>query len=151
MSMEHCRVAYGGLLRTIVQMYGNTPEAKVRLFDELTGVNPSTRLIKEGVLMPSVKKKNQTSTKAKRGHRWMPFLCVMRVIAALSGYRGLAHDACLMSRGGRQIGALLAKPRPPIALRGSQANGHPVSRSGATLFAALLMHPAGITRAMLNG
>lgn len=54
MSMEHCRVAYGGLLRTIVQMYGNTPEAKVRLFDELTGVNPSTRLIKEGVLMLSV-------------------------------------------------------------------------------------------------
>lgn len=54
MSMEHCRIAYGGLLRTIVQMYGGTPEAKVRLFDELTGVSPSTRLIKEGVLMLSV-------------------------------------------------------------------------------------------------
>lgn len=54
MSMEHCRIAYGGLLRTLVQMYGDAPEIKARLFDELMGPNPSERLIKEGVLTVSV-------------------------------------------------------------------------------------------------
>lgn len=54
MSMEHCRIAYGGLLRTLVQMYGDAPETKARLFDELMGPNPSERLIKEGALTVSV-------------------------------------------------------------------------------------------------
>lgn len=54
MQMEHCRKAYGGLLRTLVELYGDTPEAKVRLFNELMGFSPSERLIKDGVLMLSV-------------------------------------------------------------------------------------------------
>jgi phage replication initiation protein len=54
MSMEHCRIAYGGLLRTLVELYGDTPETKVRLFNELMGFSPSERLIKDGVLMLSV-------------------------------------------------------------------------------------------------
>ena len=53
-SMEHCRTAYGGLLRALLELYGDTPEVKVRLFDELASNKPSERLIKEGVLTLSV-------------------------------------------------------------------------------------------------
>ena len=49
-SMEHCRIAYGGLLRTLLMMYGDTPEMKAKLFDELAGNKPSDRLVREGVL-----------------------------------------------------------------------------------------------------
>lgn len=54
MSMEHCRLAYGPLLRTLLQLYGDTPENKLRFFDELMGSAPSERLIREGVLTLSV-------------------------------------------------------------------------------------------------
>ena len=45
-SMEHCRLAYGGLLRSLMEIYGDSMEAKARLFDELSGNKPSERLIK---------------------------------------------------------------------------------------------------------
>lgn len=54
MSMEHCRKAYGGLLRTLLMMYGDTPEVRARLFKELAGSAPSERLIRDGVLTISV-------------------------------------------------------------------------------------------------
>jgi DNA relaxase NicK len=53
-SMEHCRAAYGGLLRTLLELYGDSPEVKARLFDELASNKPSERLIKEGVLTLTV-------------------------------------------------------------------------------------------------
>jgi DNA relaxase NicK len=53
-SMEHCRTAYGGLLRALLELYGDTPEVKARLFDELASSKPSERLIKEGVLTLTV-------------------------------------------------------------------------------------------------
>lgn len=48
--MEHCRRAYGGLFRTILELYGNDPETKARFFDEFAADKPSDRLIREGVL-----------------------------------------------------------------------------------------------------
>lgn len=53
-TMEHCRIAYGGMLRTLLQLYGDTPEVKARLFDQLASSYPSERLIREGVLTLSV-------------------------------------------------------------------------------------------------
>ncbi len=53
-SMEHCRTAYGGLLRALLELYGDTPEVKARLFDELASNKPSDRLIKDGVLTLNV-------------------------------------------------------------------------------------------------
>ena len=32
-SMEHCRTAYGGLLRSLLEIYGDTADVKARLFD----------------------------------------------------------------------------------------------------------------------
>ena len=48
--MEHARRAYGGLFRTLLELYGNDQETKARLFDELSSDKPSDRLIREGVL-----------------------------------------------------------------------------------------------------
>lgn len=50
-SMEHCRLAYGGLLRSLMEVYGDSMEAKARLFDELSGDKPSERLIKTGIYL----------------------------------------------------------------------------------------------------
>lgn len=54
MSMEHCRIAYGGMIRALVLLYGDTPATKVRLLNELAGDAPSQRLIRDGVLTLSV-------------------------------------------------------------------------------------------------
>ena len=48
--MEHARRAYGGLFRTLTEIYGNDEATKARLFDELSLNEPSDRLIREGVL-----------------------------------------------------------------------------------------------------
>lgn len=48
--MEHARRAYGGLFRTLLQIYGDDQETKAKLFDELSLDKPSDRLIREGVL-----------------------------------------------------------------------------------------------------
>ena len=48
--MEYARRAYGGLFRTLLELYGNDQETKARLFDELSSDKPSDRLIREGVL-----------------------------------------------------------------------------------------------------
>lgn len=53
-NMEHCRMAYGGLFRTLLMMYGDTPEVKAKLFDELSGNKPSERLVREGVLTVNI-------------------------------------------------------------------------------------------------
>lgn len=50
-SMEHCRTAYGGLLRSLLEIYGDTADVKARLFDELSGDKPSERLIKTGIYL----------------------------------------------------------------------------------------------------
>ena len=50
-SMEHCRTAYGGLLRSLLEIYGDTADVKARLFDELCGDKPSERLIKTGIYL----------------------------------------------------------------------------------------------------
>ncbi len=52
--MEHCRNAYGGLFRVLIERYGNTVEAKARLFDELSSATPSERLVRAGVLTLSM-------------------------------------------------------------------------------------------------
>ena len=49
--MEHCRLAYGGLLRSLMEIYGDSMEAKARLFDEFSGNKPSERLIKTGIYL----------------------------------------------------------------------------------------------------
>ena len=49
-SMEHCSRAYGGLLRSLLELYGDTVETKARLFDALCSQNPSDRLVKAGCL-----------------------------------------------------------------------------------------------------
>jgi len=48
-SMEHCRQAYGGLLRSLLQVYGDSMEAKANLFDELSSNKASERLMKAGI------------------------------------------------------------------------------------------------------
>ena len=52
--MEHCRISYGGMLRAAIAIYGDTPETKIRLFNEIVGEEPSARLVREGVLMLTV-------------------------------------------------------------------------------------------------
>jgi hypothetical protein len=47
--MEHCRLAYGGLLRSLLQVYGDSIEAKASLFDELAANKASERLMKAGI------------------------------------------------------------------------------------------------------
>ena len=56
--MEHCSRAYGGLLRSLLELYGDTVETKARLFDALCS---QTRLILSSVLaasLPVIMKKN---------------------------------------------------------------------------------------------
>ena len=50
-SMEHCSRAYGGLLRSLLELYGDTVETKARLFDALCS---QTRLILSSVLAASL-------------------------------------------------------------------------------------------------
>ena len=49
-SMEHCSRAYGGLLRSLLELYGDTLETKARLFDALCSQNPSDSLVRAGCL-----------------------------------------------------------------------------------------------------
>ena len=49
-SMQHCAKSYGGLLRALLELYGDTVETKARLFDALCSQNPSDRLVKAGCL-----------------------------------------------------------------------------------------------------
>ena len=49
-SMQHCARAYGGLLRSLLELYGDNVETKARLFDALCSQNPSDRLVKAGCL-----------------------------------------------------------------------------------------------------
>ena len=49
-SMEHCSRAYGGLLRSLLELYGDTVETKARLFDALCSQNPSDSLVRAGCL-----------------------------------------------------------------------------------------------------
>ena len=49
-SMQHCARAYGGLLRSLLELYGDSVETKAMLFDALCSQNPSDRLVKAGCL-----------------------------------------------------------------------------------------------------
>lgn len=49
-SMQHCSKAYGGLLRSLLELYGDSVETKAMLFDALCSQNPSDRLVKAGCL-----------------------------------------------------------------------------------------------------
>lgn len=49
-SMQHCASAYGGLLRSLLELYGDSIETKAMLFDALCSQNPSDRLVKAGCL-----------------------------------------------------------------------------------------------------
>lgn len=49
-SMQHCARAYGGLLRSLLELYGDSIETKAMLFDALCSQNPSDRLVKAGCL-----------------------------------------------------------------------------------------------------
>lgn len=49
-SMQHCSRAYGGLLRSLLELYGDSVETKAMLFDALCSQNPSDRLVKAGCL-----------------------------------------------------------------------------------------------------
>ena len=49
--LEQTKNAYGGLLRSLMEIYGDSMEAKARLFDELSGNKPSERLIKTGIYL----------------------------------------------------------------------------------------------------
>ncbi len=49
-SMQHCAKSYGGLLRALLELYGDTVETKARLFDALCSQNPSDSLVRAGCL-----------------------------------------------------------------------------------------------------
>lgn len=49
-SMQHCRRAYGGLFKALIELYGDSLETKALLFDALCSENPSDRLVKAGCL-----------------------------------------------------------------------------------------------------
>ena len=49
-SMEHCSRAYGGLLRSLLELYGDSVESRVLIFDALCSQNPSDSLVRAGCL-----------------------------------------------------------------------------------------------------
>ena len=46
----NCKQSYGGALNALLQLYGDSMEAKAKIFDMVVGDNVSKRLKEEGVL-----------------------------------------------------------------------------------------------------
>lgn len=59
-SMEHCSRAYGGLLRSLLELYGDSVESRVLIFDALCSQNPSDSLVRAGCLSLPVHKVLET-------------------------------------------------------------------------------------------
>ena len=55
-SMQHCSRAYGGLLRSLLELYGDSVESRVLIFDALCSQNPADSLVRAGCLsLPVIK------------------------------------------------------------------------------------------------
>lgn len=55
-SMLHCSRAYGGLLRSLLELYGDSVESRVLIFDALCSQNPADSLVRAGCLsLPVIK------------------------------------------------------------------------------------------------
>jgi len=48
--IHHCRAAYGGMFCALLDLYGDTLEAKAKIFDLVCGSVPSTKLVNAGCL-----------------------------------------------------------------------------------------------------
>lgn len=53
-SIQNCKQAYGGLFNALMQLHGDSDEAKARIFDKLVSENVSKRLKEDNVLMLDV-------------------------------------------------------------------------------------------------
>jgi len=48
--IAHCSKSYGGVLRAALAVYGDTPETRLKLFNDILSAEPSNRLVELGIL-----------------------------------------------------------------------------------------------------
>ena len=53
-SIQNCKIAYGGMFKALLSLYGDSPEAKAQILDFVLGDSVSKRLKESGVLLLDV-------------------------------------------------------------------------------------------------